>query len=98
MLSSLGMPTAFTSQADFTAMSTDPSLCIDDVVHETFIAVDEKGTEAAAASAVIVRPPSIPQGPQFFVNRPFLYVIHDRFTGVPLFLGRVHNPLVTGPA
>ncbi|WP_208603838.1 serpin family protein [Micromonospora saelicesensis] len=97
-LSSLGMPTAFTSQADFTGMSTDPALCIDDVVHETFIGVDEKGTEAAAASAVIVRPPSIPQGPQFFVNRPFLYVIHDRLTGVPLFLGRVHDPLVNGPA
>ncbi|MGC4757912.1 serpin family protein [Micromonospora trifolii] len=96
-LSSLGMPTAFTSQADFTAMSTEPALCIDNVVHETFIAVDEKGTEAAAASAVIVRPPSIPQGPQFFVNRPFLYVIHDRLTGVPLFLGRVHDPLVNGP-
>ncbi|MEU4531506.1 serpin family protein [Micromonospora ureilytica] len=97
-LGSLGMPTAFTSQADFTGMSTEPALCIDDVVHETFIAVDEKGTEAAAASAVIVRPPSIPQGPRFFVNRPFLYVIHDRLTGVPLFLGRVHDPLVDGPA
>lgn len=97
-LGSLGMPTAFTPQADFTRMSTEPSLCIDDVVHETFIAVDEKGTEAAAASAVIVRPPSIPQGPQFFVNRPFLYVIHDGLTGVPLFLGRVHDPLVNGPA
>ncbi|AVT33690.1 serpin family protein [Plantactinospora sp. BC1] len=98
VLGSLGMPTAFTPRADFTGMSTDPALYIDNVVHETFIAVDEKGTEAAAASAVIIRPPSIPQGPQFFVNRPFLYVIHDRFTGVPLFLGRVHDPLVTGPA
>lgn len=98
VLRSLGMPTAFTSQADFTAMSTEPALRIDDVVHETFIAVDEKGTEAAAASAVIIRPPSIPQGPQFFANRPFLYVIHDRLTGVPLFLGRVHDPLATGPA
>ncbi|GLY22894.1 serpin family protein [Micromonospora sp. NBRC 101691] len=97
-LGSLGMPTAFTSQADFTAMSTEPALRIANVAHETFIAVDEKGTEAAAASAVIIRPPSIPQGPQFFVNRPFLYVIHDRLTGVPLFLGRVHDPLVTGPA
>ncbi|MDG4809367.1 serpin family protein [Micromonospora sp. WMMD1120] len=97
-LGSLGMPTAFTPQADFTGMSTDTALCIDDVVHETFIAVDEKGTEAAAATAVIVRPPSVPQGPQFFVNRPFLYVIHDLLTGVPLFLGRVHDPLVAGQA
>lgn len=95
-LSGLGMPTAFTEHADFTGMSTtDPALCIDDVVHETYIGVDEKGVEAAAASAVIVRPPSIPQGPQFFVNRPFLYIINDRVTGVPLFLGRVHDPLVT---
>ncbi|WDZ84511.1 serpin family protein [Micromonospora cathayae] len=98
VLSGLGMPTAFSTRADFAAMSTEPALRIDNVAHETFIAVDEKGTEAAAASAVIVRPPTIPQGPQFFVNRPFLYVIHDRSTGVPLFLGRVHDPLVTGPA
>lgn len=94
VLSGLGMPTAFTSQADFSGITTGSALCIDDVVHETFIAVDEKGTEAAAASAVIIRPPSIPQGPQFFVDRPFLYVIHDRVTGVPLFVGRVHDPLV----
>ncbi|MEU6025130.1 serpin family protein, partial [Micromonospora sp. NPDC047134] len=52
--------------------------------------------EAAGATAIIIPPPSIPQGPQFFVNRPFLYVIHDWYTGVPLFLGRVHDPLVTG--
>ncbi|WP_433720348.1 serpin family protein [Actinoplanes sp. CA-051413] len=98
VLSELGMPTAFSSRADFTGISTEPSLRIDDVAHETFIAVDEKGTEAAAASAVIVRPPSIPQGPNFFVDRPFLYVIHDRSSGVPLFIGRVHDPLVTAPA
>jgi serpin B len=98
VLSELGMPTAFSSRADFTGMSTEPSLRIDDVAHETFIAVDEKGTEAAAASAVIVRPPSIPQGPNFFVDRPFLYVIHDRSSGVPVFIGRVHDPLVTAPA
>ena len=96
VLSGLGMPTAFTDRADFTGMSTDEALRIDDVVHETFIAVDEKGAEAAAATAVIVRPPSIPQGPDFFADRPFLYVIHDRSTGVPLFLGRVHDPLVVG--
>ena len=98
VLSELGMPTAFSARADFTAMSTELDLCIDDVVHETFIAVDEKGTEAAAATAVIVRPPSIPSGPDFFVDRPFLYVIHDRSSGVPLFIGRVHDPLATRPA
>jgi serine protease inhibitor len=98
VLSELGMPTAFSSLADFTGMSTEPDLRIDDVVHETFIAVDEKGTEAAAASAVIIRPPSIPRGPEFFVDRPFLYIIHDRSSGVPLFIGRVHDPLATGPA
>jgi serpin B len=97
-LSALGMPTAFSSRADFTGMSTEPSLTIDDVVHETFIAVDEKGTEAAAASAVIVRPPSIPSGPAFVADRPFLYVIHDRPSGVPLFIGRVRDPMATGPA
>ncbi|MDY7087725.1 MAG: serpin family protein [Actinomycetota bacterium] len=94
-LSELGMPTAFTSRADLTGMSSEPSLKVDDVVHETFIGVDEKGAEAAAASAVIVRPPSIPSGPDFFVDRPFLYVIHDVSSGVPLFIGRVHDPSVT---
>lgn len=97
VLSGLGMPTAFSDRADFTAMSTEPALSIDDVVHETFIAVDEKGTEAAAATAVIVRPPSVPRGPDFFADRPFLYVIHDRSSGVPLFIGRVHDPLAVGP-
>jgi serpin B len=99
VLSELGMPTAFTAAADFAGLSSsEPSLCIDDVVHEAFIAVDEKGTEAAAATAVIVRPPSIPRGPSFFADRPFLYVIHDRSSGVPLFIGRVHDPLATAPA
>ncbi|MGA5305631.1 serpin family protein [Nucisporomicrobium flavum] len=97
-LSALGMPTAFSDAADFTGMSTEPALKIDDVVHETFIGVDEKGAEAASASAVIIRPPSVPSGPDFFVDRPFLYVIHDRSSGVPLFIGRVQDPSVTGPA
>jgi serpin B len=96
VLSELGMPTPFSSRADFTGMSAEPSLRIDEVVHETFIAVDEKGTEAAAASAVIVLP-SVPSGPDFLVDRPFLYVIHDRSSGVPLFIGRVHDPLAVGP-
>jgi serpin B len=96
VLAGLGMPTAFTPRADFSAITPDRDLCIDNVVHETFIAVDEKGTEAAAATAVVVRPPSIPQGPQFFADRPFLYVIHEVSSGLPLFIGRVHDPLIAG--
>jgi serine protease inhibitor len=96
VLAALGMPTAFTPYADLSAITADQPLCIDNVVHETFIAVDEKGTEAAAATAVVIRPPSIPRGPQFFADRPFLYVIHERSAGVPLFVGRVHDPLVVG--
>ncbi|MCA2216618.1 serpin family protein [Jidongwangia harbinensis] len=96
-LSELGMPTAFTDRADFSGLTGD-NLCIDNVVHQTFIGVDEKGTEAAAATAVIVRPPSIPQGPSFFADRPFLYIINEQSSGLPLFIGRVHDPLSTGPA
>lgn len=92
-LSGLGMPTVFSDYADLSGITADTRLKIDKVVHETFIAVDEKGTEAAAATGVIIRPPSIPQGPQFHANRPFLYIIHERTAGVPLFIGRVLDPL-----
>ena len=93
VLTQLGMPTAFSPRANLTGLTSDlPNLSIDNVVHETFIAVDEKGTEAAGATAIIIRPPSIPQGPQFFADRPFLFVIVDRRNGVPLFIGRVLDP------
>jgi serpin B len=91
-LAELGMPTAFTDSADFSGITRDMPLLIDKVVQETFIAVDEKGTEAAAATAIVVRPPSVETPKPVTIDRPFLFVIHDVATATPLFMGRVANP------
>ena len=94
VLGELGMPTAFSDQADFSGMTTDDALQIQDALHQGFIAVDEEGTEAAAATAVVMRTTSGLAGPVRVVHadRPFLYVVYDVATRVPLFLGRVTDP------
>ncbi|MBC7219765.1 MAG: serpin family protein [Hadesarchaea archaeon] len=91
-LAGMGMATAFSDQADFTGMAED-RLQISKVLHKAFISVDEKGTEAAAATAVImeltaVLPPPITVS----IDRPFFFLIHDTSTGAILFLGRVLDP------
>jgi serpin B len=93
-LKTLGMPTAFDPvKADFLPMTADDTfLYISAVLHEAFIAVDEEGTEAAAATAVVMTETSLPQYVPFHVDRPFLFVIHDVEHGTPLFLGRVADP------
>lgn len=93
-LSALGMPTAFDERtADFAGMTTEMPLHISAVQHEAFVAVDEAGTEAAAATAVVVSATSAGPIPVALVlDRPFLFLIQDRATGTPLFLGRVADP------
>ena len=94
-LKEMGMPIAFEGgRADFSAMSPDgKNLYIQDVIHEAFIAVDEDGTEAAAATAVVVGRTSAPVDVvELTVDRPFLYAIRDNDTGAILFLGRVLDP------
>lgn len=94
-LKEMGMPIAFEGgRADFSAMSPDgKDLFIQDVIHEAFIAVDEDGTEAAAATAVVVGRTSAPVDVvELTVDRPFLYAIRDNDTGAILFLGRVLDP------
>jgi serpin B len=88
------MPTAFDEhRADFSGMTTQERLLIDEVLHEAFIAVDEAGTEAAAATAVVMRTESMPVvDVEMVVDRPFLFVLHDVATAVPLFIGRVTDP------
>jgi serine protease inhibitor len=95
-LADLGMPLAFADGADFTRMSAQVSLKLSAVLHEGFIAVDEAGTEAAAATGVVAETTSlfIP-GRSVVADRPFLYVIHDVPTRTPLFLGRVLDPTAT---
>jgi serpin B len=92
-LSTLGMGVAFTPDADFSGMDGNHDLLIQDVLHKAFVSVDEAGTEAAAASAVIVGITAIPAQPtQVTINRPFLFLIRDIPTGSIIFVGRVLNP------
>jgi serpin B len=96
VLSTLGMPEAFDpGTADFTGMTDEGPLWIDDVIHKAFIAVDEYGTEAAAATAVIMVGSAQMNYEivEFTMDRPFIFLIRDIETDTTLFLGRVVNPL-----
>jgi len=75
-------------------MTGKRELFISDVIHKAFVAVDEAGTEAAAATAVIVGVTSAPVEPpvQVTMDRPFIFLIRDIETGAILFVGRVLNP------
>ncbi len=94
MLRELGMPLALDSgAADFSGMTIEDRLFISAVVHEAFISVDEAGTEAAAATAVIMDLAAAPlEGVDLQIDRPFLFSLYDRETGTVLFLGRVLDP------
>src|SRR5262249_18397564 len=98
-LKNMGMKRAFDPrQADFSGMTAtrnpDEQLCISRVLHKAFVEVNEKGAEAAAATAMIMVPKSAkletrPFVPEFRADRPFLFLIRDRQSGTILFLGRV---------
>ncbi len=95
-LSEMGMTNAFTGNADFSGMDGKKDLYISDVVHKAYVTVDEEGTEAAAATAVIMMFKGIshePPTPTFRADHPFLFFIRDNRTGSILFLGRVTNPV-----
>lgn len=93
VLSDLGMPVAFTAAADFSGMTASEPLQIGTIVHQATITVDEAGTEAAAATAVAMRPTAVLADPvPVRVDRPFLFALRDRATGVVLFLGQVTTP------
>lgn len=94
-LKSLGLSDAFDSnRADFSGMTANHDLFISDVVHQAFVAVDEKGTEAAAATAVIMEAMSMPvqQKVHLVIDHPFIFIIRDLASGQILFIGRVLNP------
>ena len=93
VLAAMGMPIPFTTDADFSGMTGDRELFIHAILHKAFVAVDEAGTEAAAATAVIVGIVSVPESPvEVTIDRPFIFLIRDIKTGAILFLGRVVNP------
>ena len=91
-LSKMGMPTAF-GNADFSGMDGTKSLFIDAVIHQAFVKVDEEGTEAAAATAVIMAESAAMQRKIFRADHPFIFIIQERETGNILFLGRVVDPI-----
>jgi serpin B len=90
-LADLGMNTAFTDGADFSGMDGRRDLYIQDVLHKAFVSVDEAGTEAAAATGVVVGITSAPMV-SVTLDHPFIYLIRDIETGAVLFVGRVLDP------
>ncbi|MCK4671976.1 MAG: serpin family protein [Candidatus Aegiribacteria sp.] len=89
----LGMESAFGSGADFSGFTGSPDLFISEVLHKAFVKVDETGTEAAAAKAVVMGITAIPEEPvEMNINRPFLFFIIDRESGCILFMGRIMDP------
>ena len=89
VLSELGMPTAFSTGADFSGMVEGGGIWLDRVEHEAFVEVDEQGTRAAAATGGMM---VASHGPTFAVDGPFVYLIYDRGAGAILFVGRVLDP------
>ena len=90
----MGMPAAFEApQADFSGITAQERLFISAVVHQANISVDEKGTEAAAATAVVMAASAAPANPVVLkVDRPFLFALRDVPTGAIVFLGRIDDP------
>lgn len=89
-LKAMGMKQAFTDRADFSKISTIP-LFISKVIHKTYVTVDEEGTEAAAVTAIEFMTTSMPQNTIVRVNKPFIFLIRERSTGVILFIGKMGN-------
>lgn len=93
ILRTLGMESAFSGSADFSGFTGNPDLFISEILHKAFVKVDETGTEAAAATAVVMGITAIPEEPvEMNINRPFLFFILDRESGCILFMGRIMDP------
>ncbi len=94
-LSGMGMPDAVTpGRADLSGMDGGRDLFVSDVIHKAIVVVDERGTEAAAATGAVIGITSAPAQPPvtLVVDRPFVFLIRDLKTGTLLFVGRVLRP------
>ena len=92
-LSRMGMPSAFTSAADFSGIDGQKDLLISHVIHQAYVSVDEKGTEAAAATGVSFEKGAIePTVPTFNADHPFIFIIQEKETGNILFMGKLVDP------
>jgi serpin B len=93
-LSAMGMPLAFSDRSDFSGMDGSRNLYLSEVFHKAFVDVNEEGTEAAAATGVVVkfRSAAKTSPPRFIADHPFVFLIRDVRSGSVLFLGRVTDP------
>jgi serpin B len=92
ILSEMGMPTAFSPQADFSGMDGKGNLFISKVIHQAFVEVNEEGTEAAAATGVVMEATAVRPRTIFRCDHPFVFVIRDKRTNALLFMGRIIDP------
>jgi serpin B len=95
VLGGLGVRTAFGPDADFSGITGRKDLRISAAIHKAYVDVDERGTEAAAATALVMRAAALMKPPpavELVVDRPFLFAIIDAASGMPLFLGQVTRP------
>jgi serpin B len=94
-LAEMGMTDAFSPQADFSGMDGTRDLFISAVVHKAFVDVNEEGTEAAAATGVVMRSMAVMRPrptPVFRADHPFIFLIRDTRSGSIIFLGRMVDP------
>jgi serpin B len=91
-LSNMGMPTAFSMQADLSGMDGSQNLFIQNVIHQAFVDVNEEGTEAAAATAFVVEFKSAMPTNVFRADHPFIFIIQQKDTGNILFIGKIVDP------
>jgi len=97
VLSEMGMPLPFSSKADFSGITGKKNLAIDKVIHKAFVDVSEKGTEAAASTAVVLKEigsamPNKEKNIYFKADHPFIFMINDNATGQILFVGVLNQP------
>ncbi|XP_023578916.1 serpin B11 isoform X2 [Octodon degus] len=93
LLKSIGMTDIFEpARADFSGMSPDKGLYVSKVIHQSYVDVNEEGTEAAAATGDNIAVKRLPIRHQFLANRPFLFFIRERFNSMVLFAGKLASP------
>ncbi|MEX2604306.1 MAG: serpin family protein, partial [Gracilimonas sp.] len=95
VLKEMGMTTAFTGNADFTGINSGGGLFISRVLHNTYLNMDEEGTEAAGVTVVEIGITSVgPQIPVIRFNRPYVMIIREQSSGTILFMGKIKNPAI----
>jgi serpin B len=97
ILKNMGLTAPFSDAADFSGITGKQDLKIDEAIHKAYVEVNEEGTEAAAATGIVVgitstMPKEEPKIPEFRADHPFLFIIQHKATGMVLFMGRVSNP------